>query len=158
MEGGAEFLPRPLLPPRPLHCWIFLGFLSQMQRAHEAKKRGRGRGPEDSHRLFFFKRNRKHNHTIRSGPLPLPRWFSDAPAHTSVCLRAFPQSLVATGVRSRHTDVCLARKTVSEGSGSRPLLDRARGKNRIMNVMHHLLTDFYKKYFLTLIKNGKMYL
>ena len=26
--------------------------------------------------------------------------------HSSVCLRAFPQLLIATGVRSRHTDVC----------------------------------------------------
>src|ERR1035437_4746713 len=54
MEGGAEFPPETPLPPRPLHCWIFLGFLSQMQRAHEAKKRGCGRGPEASHRLLLF--------------------------------------------------------------------------------------------------------
>ena len=54
VEGGAEFPPETPLPPRPLHCWIFLGFPEQTQRAHEAKKRGRGRGPEVSHRLFHF--------------------------------------------------------------------------------------------------------
>jgi hypothetical protein len=34
--------------------------------------------------------------------------------HTSVCFRAFPQSLIATGVRSQHTDVCEAQKRLVE--------------------------------------------
>jgi|GEM_PF-2815674 len=62
VEGGAEFPPETPLPPRPLHCWIFLGFPSQMQRVPEAKKRGLGRGPEASHRLLFL----YHKHKSQS--------------------------------------------------------------------------------------------
>ena len=43
-------------------------------------------------------------------------------SHTSVCFRAFPQLLVATGVRSQHTDVCEARITLYERSDTHRFL------------------------------------
>jgi hypothetical protein len=43
VEGGAEFPPETPLPPRPHFCWPFWEFRGQMQKAREAKKRGRGR-------------------------------------------------------------------------------------------------------------------
>ena len=56
---SGKFQKRSNSETRPHFCWRFLGFLSQTQRANEAKKRGRGRGPEASHRLLFFHRKRK---------------------------------------------------------------------------------------------------
>ena len=145
MEGGAEFPPETPLPPRPLHCWIFLGFLSQTQRAHEAKKRGRGREPEASHRLFIFSPQNtitNTNRIVRSGPLPLPQMFVARPSHTSVCLRAFPQSLIATGVRSQHTDVCEARKTVDEEAE----VDRFSAE-RVVKTERYTLCTAYTQFF-----------
>ena len=74
VEGGAEFPPETPLPPRPLHCWIFWEFRTRRQRVHEAKKRGRGRGPEVSHRLLLFSSQTQITIAVaRSGLLPLPR-------------------------------------------------------------------------------------
>ncbi len=51
-EGGAAFLPRPLLPPRPHPCWRFWGFPTRKRRVRGAKKRGCGRGGVGSNRPF----------------------------------------------------------------------------------------------------------
>ncbi len=64
-----------------------------------------------------------HNRNVRSGPLSASTDDNGAPSHISEWLPRFPPSLIATEGRVRHTDKCLARRTVDERNGSRPLLD-----------------------------------
>ena len=108
VEGGAEFPPETPLPPRPLHCWIFLGFLSQMQRAREAKKRGRGRGQEEfSLSVTFFIANTNHSHrSCSKRPTSASIEYVTHPTHISERLPRFPPLLTATEGRVRHTDMC----------------------------------------------------
>jgi len=48
--------------------------------------------------------------------------------------------------------MCLAQRTVNARSGSRPLLDRFRGKNRTTHVVHCLRTDFFENMLLDFTK------
>jgi len=54
VAGGAEFPPETPLPPRPHICWPFCEFRGQMQKAREAKKRGRGRVEKKEKKYNFL--------------------------------------------------------------------------------------------------------
>ncbi len=57
VESGAEFPPETPLPPRPHFCWPFWELREQMQTAHGAKKRGRGRVWRKKRNMIFFIEN-----------------------------------------------------------------------------------------------------
>jgi hypothetical protein len=64
---------------------------------------------------YFF--HRKHIAIIavvRSRPTSASKEVSGAPTHISERLPRFPPLLIATEGRVRHTDMCLARRTVDE--------------------------------------------
>ena len=157
-RGGIPPQTPPSAPPASLLDFFgIFGIRAKVARGEKTRARSRTRGFSPSITFFIANINRNH-HSGSKRPTSASSKLSGAPAHISERLPRFPPSLIATEGRVRHTDMCLARRTVDERSGSRPLLDRACGVSGAMHVMHRLHTDFLKKYFLTPRKNGKMYL
>ena len=125
-EGGAAFLPRPLLPPRPHPCWRFWGFRTRRRRVPEAKRRGRGRGGVGFSPACYFHRKRRSQSS---------QWLEAAHFRfhgglwraRSVCpygSRTFHRRFVATvGCSAVPTSAGRGQKSVRR-SGSRPLLDK----------------------------------
>jgi len=137
----------------PAFLLAFFGiFVTNAKGARGEKTRVRSRTRGFSPAVYFSSQAQ-----CSKRPTSASREFCGAPSHISERLPRFPPLLVATEGRVRHTDMCLARRMAGERSGSRPLLDGVCGENGVTHVMHHLLTDFYEKYFLTSRKNGKMY-
>ena len=147
-EGGAAFLPRPLLPPRPHPCWRFWGFPTRRRKVREAKKRGCGRGGVGfSPALLFFIANTNRNHRSSSKrPTSASAEPVTRPRRLSVRLSHLPPSLLGDRGVLRRTDIRRARTEVSE----------EKRKSAASRRVHRLCTDFYEKYFLTPQKFGKI--